>query len=227
MSQSTGQFPRYDLSQRDNWRRVDESEDGDFYRQPRLVVHVDNHFITTLGKFLLDKLPPGADILDLMSSFKSHIPAEYPPGVVTGLGLNRAELQANEQLDEYVVHDLNRDQHLPFKDASFEVVLNTVSVQYMLHPVEVFQEVGRLLKPGGLFIVSFSNRMFYTKAIQLWRDLDEKERTFLVMQYFIDSDAFQAPQIFYDMASRSSLGFLDAIFGVNDPVYIVWGQRRF
>ena len=227
MSQSSAEgLPRFNLLRRENWRRVDESDDGNFYDQPRLVVHVDDHFIATLGRFLAEILPPQAVMLDLMSSYKSHLPAGYRPGKVTGLGMNEVELKANRQLDDYVIHNLNKQPQLPFEDNTFEVALNTVSVQYLLHPVEVFREVGRVLKPGGMHIVSFSNRMFPTKAVEIWRELDESQRVFLVMQYFNDSGAFEPAQVFTEIDRRGGGGLWPALFGGNDPVYIVWGRKK-
>ncbi len=227
MSQTAEPFRRFDLSRQANWKRVDESDDGNFYQQPRLVVHVDDHFIATLGRFLSENLPPGALILDLMSSYKSHLPTDYQPGRVVGLGMNEPELRANPQLNEYRVQNLNQNPQLPYTDNSFEVVLNTVSVQYLQRPVEVFREVGRVLKPGGLHIVSFSNRMFPTKAVQIWRELDEPERVYLVQQYFAESGAFQPPQIFTDLDSNQRGGSIWAsLFAAKDPVYIVWSAKK-
>jgi SAM-dependent methyltransferase len=225
MDRSAEQLPRFNLTRRENWRRVDESNDGNFYDRPRLVVHVDDYFIATLGRFLAETLPPQAVILDLMSSYKSHLPVNYQAAKVTGLGLNEAELKANQQLTDYVIHNLNKQPQLPFEDNTFDVVLNTVSVQYLLHPVEVFREVGRVLKSGGLHIVSFSNRMFPTKAVEIWRELDEAQRVFLVMQYFNDSGAFAAPEVFTDI-DRPGGRKWSAFFGGHDPVYIVWSRKK-
>lgn len=222
-----GKPHHYNLTQPGNWERVDESADSRFYGQPRLVVHVDDHFIATLGKFFGEKLPPDAVILDLMSSYKSHLPADYNPGFVVGHGMNEIELQANDQLNQYFVQDLNRDPRLPFEDNHFDAVLNTVSVQYLRQPVEVFKEVGRVLKPGGLYIVSFSNRMFPTKAVALWRSVSEPERVELVRQYFADSGAFEPAQVFTDIDTRHhSGGIFASFYAAKDPVYIVWGVKK-
>ncbi len=224
MSQSIEQFPHFDLSRPTNWRRVDETDDGSFYVQPRLVVHVDDHFIKTLREFLAAKLPPQAAILDLMSSYKSHLPAGYQAAKVVGLGMNAVEMKANNQLTEYVVQNLNQNPQLPFEDASFEVVLNTVSVQYLKQPIAVFKEVGRVLKPGGLHIVSFSNRMFPTKAVQIWRELEEAERVYLVSQYFEESGAFAQAQVFSDLDQRPQSRW-QTLFASSDPVYIVFAEK--
>lgn len=39
-----------------------------------------------------------------------------------------------------------------------------MSVDYLTKPIEVFQEMHRCLKPGGVAIMSFSNRCFPTKG---------------------------------------------------------------
>lgn len=227
MSQSAEPMRPFDLSRSANWKRVDESDDGNFYQDPRLVVHVDDHFIATLSRFYGQTLPSGAVILDLMSSYKSHLPADYQPGKVVGLGMNEAELKANRQLNEYTVQNLNQNPTLPYAAASFDAVLNTVSVQYLRRPIEVFREVGRVLKPGGLHILSFSNRMFPTKAVQIWRELGEPERVALVQQYFAESGTFEPPQVFTDVASRQAGNKLWAsLFNTQDPVYIVWGAKK-
>ena len=222
-----GKPHHFNLAQPGNWQRVDESADSRFYLEPRLVVHVDDHFIASLGRFFAEKLPPNGVILDLMSSYKSHLPAEYKPGFVVGHGMNEIELQANDQLNQYFVQDLNTNPALPFEDNHFDAVLMTVSVQYLRRPLEVFKEVGRVLKPGGIYIVSFSNRMFPTKAVALWRSLDEPERVELVRQYFEESAAFAPPQIFTDIDTRHHSGGIFATFyAAKDPVYIVWSVKH-
>jgi SAM-dependent methyltransferase len=223
----SGKPHHFNLAQPSNWERVDESVDSGFYQDPRLVVHVDEHFIAALGRFFAARLPPGGIILDLMSSYKSHLPAEYNPGFVVGHGMNELELQANDQLNQYFIQDLNLNPVLPFEDNHFDAVLNTVSVQYLRRPLEVFREVGRVLKPGGLHIVSFSNRMFPTKAVALWRNLAEPDRVALVQQYFEESGAFEPPQVFSEIDTRHHSGSIWASFyAAKDPIYIVWSVKK-
>jgi SAM-dependent methyltransferase len=223
----SGKPHHVNLAQPSNWERVDESNDTRFYLDPRLVVHVDEHFIAALGHFFAARLPPGGVILDLMSSFKSHLPAEYNPGFVVGHGMNEIELQANDQLNQYFTQDLNLNPVLPFKSGHFDAVLNTVSVQYLRRPLEVFREVGRVLKPGGLYIVSFSNRMFPTKAVALWRNLPEPGRVALVQQYFEESGAFEPAQVFSELDTNHHSGSIWASFyATKDPLYIVWSIKK-
>jgi SAM-dependent methyltransferase len=221
------QPPLFDLNQPANFERVDESLDNNFYVMPRLVVHVDDHFIATLSKFYAENLPPKAVILDLMSSYKSHLPEEYNPTKVIGHGMNEVELQANVQLSEYFLQNLNQNPKLPFADAIFEAVLCAVSVQYLVRPLEVFKEVGRVLKPGGIFVVSFSNRMFPTKAVRVWRESGEASRVALVEQYFRQSGMFNEPATFEDVDKRTQNNVILALFfGGHDPVYIVSATKK-
>lgn len=158
--------------------------DRDFYAYPRFVTHVDDGFISTLTNLYREKLTPNSEILDLMSSWVSHLPKEVKYNKVVGHGLNAQELAKNPRLDYFFVKDLNQDQKLELESSSFDAVLCTVSVQYLQQPEKVFAEVFRVLRPGGVFIVSFSNRLFYEKAITAWRDGSAYSRIQLVVQYF-------------------------------------------
>ena len=141
--------PRY-------FRREDETPDAEFYAEPRMTVHIDDDAIAAVTQVYRDLLPAGGEVLDLMSSWRSHLPADVPFARVVGLGMNAAEMAENPQLDEFVVHDLNADPRLPFPDASFDGCCITVSVQYLLQPVEVFREVNRVLRPGAPFVLTYS-----------------------------------------------------------------------
>jgi hypothetical protein len=196
------------------FRRLDDSDDELFYLTPRLVVHIDDAAIRTVGEIYLSRLPRGSAILDLMSSWRSHLPPELMPSRVVGLGLNRSEMEDNPALTEIVTHNLNRAPQLPFEDASFDGVVLTVSVQYLIHPIEVFAEVGRVLKSGAPFIVTFSNRMFPTKAVAIWANASEQQRVDLVGYYFTHSAAFEK----IELIDRSSSG--------TDPLWAVLGYRK-
>jgi SAM-dependent methyltransferase len=159
--------------QAQHFAREDEARDDEFYSIPRLVAHIDEPAIAALSAHYARILPAGGDVLDLMSSCISHLPPEPKLASVTGLGMNAIELDANPRLSERVVHDLNRDPRIPFADARFDACLIAVSVQYLIHPVEVFAEIARVLKPGAPCTVSFSNRCFWTKAVAIWRALSD------------------------------------------------------
>ena len=138
------------------FRREDESPDPLFYLEPRFTVHIDDAAIAAVAAVYRELLPEGGEILDLMSSWRSHLPEDRAYARVVGLGLNAQEMADNPQLDEYVTHDLNADTRLPFADASFDGAVCTVSVQYMTRPVATFREVNRVLRPGAPFILTYS-----------------------------------------------------------------------
>ena len=157
------------------FRRYDEGPDERFYDIPRFVTHIDDHAIAAVTQLYHEYFPPCGAILDLMSSWISHLPPEINFSRVVGHGMNEAELRENPQLTEYFVQNLNADQTLPFPDGTFDGAGCCVSVQYLTRPVEVFREVGRVLKPGAPFVITFSNRCFPTKAVAIWQALDDRQ----------------------------------------------------
>ena len=163
--------------------RLDDGDDLDFYAPPRLVTHIDDNAIAALTEFYRSTLPPNGVVLDLMSSWVSHLPPELTFAEVIGHGMNEQELRANPRLTRWFIQDLNRDIVLPLEDASCDAALCCVSVQYLRQPVEVFAEVRRALRSGAPFIVSFSNRCFWTKAVAIWRGLDDAGHARLVELY--------------------------------------------
>ncbi|MCG8350931.1 MAG: class I SAM-dependent methyltransferase [Chloroflexales bacterium] len=195
--------------------RYDESDDCHFYTCPRLTTHVDDAAIAAIGQIFLEELPPSGRIPDLMSSYRSHIPPLLPVERLVGLGLNEEEMRHNPQLDEILIHDLNRQPQLPFADASFDGVLCTVSVQYLTRPIEVFSEVGRVLRPGAPFIVSFSNRCFPSKAVQIWMATNDAQHLQLVQLYFLHTRCFERIKAL----DRSPCRW------VSDPLFAVVGRR--
>ncbi len=168
----------------DFFARLDETSDDLFYGEPRLVTHIDDATIAALTEAYRELLPAGGAVLDLMSSWVSHLPADRSYQRVAGLGMNEAELRANPRLDEFVVHDLNRAPELPWPDESFDAVVNAVSIQYLVRPVEVFASMRRVLRPGGIAIVATSHRLFPSKAIQAWRVLAPNDRLRAIARYF-------------------------------------------
>ena len=174
-----------------HFERMDEEDDRVFYLQARKVVHIDDGAIAAVGRLFRELIPPDSVVLDLMSSWRSHWPQGHPKARMVGLGLNREEMEDNPDLDEVVVHDVNRNPELPFEDDTFDAVAITVSAQYLTRPVDTFGEVNRILKPGGVFIVSFSNRMFPTKAVYIWRASSDRGRVDLVGTYMEDAGGFE------------------------------------
>ncbi|KAK1432721.1 hypothetical protein QVD17_09619 [Tagetes erecta] len=233
-SSSAGKIKRTVLT-KEGRTKFNISPDKDFYAFPRFVTHVDNTFIDTLTNLYRNRLSPGFEILDLMSSWVSHLPKDVKYKRVIGHGLNAQELAKNPILDYFVVKDLNKDQNFEFDNASFDAVLCTVSVQYLQEPEKVFAEVFRLLKPGGVFIVSFSNRMFYEKAVGAWREGTGYSRVQLVVQYFQCVDGFTEPEVVRKLGDGnkedgSGFGWIKGLLGLlsgSDPFYAVIAYKNF
>jgi SAM-dependent methyltransferase len=177
------------------FRRADESSDSLFCSEPRLVVHIDEHAIAAIGRYFEQALPRNSVLLDLMSSWRSHLPEGFPKQTLAGLGLNAVEMRENPQLDERIVHDLNANPALPFPDARFDAAFVTVSIQYLTRPVEVFREVCRVLRPGTAFHVIYSNRMFPTKAVAVWQYADMEQRARLILSYFHNAGGWEQPDV--------------------------------
>lgn len=209
-----------------SFERQDEDDDAVFYGHPRFVQHLDDNAIEvvkgTHGRFLKD----GMSVLDLMSSWTSHLPDGIRLEALTGIGMNASELKKNSLLTDYRVLDLNKAQPLPFADASFDAAICTVSVEYLNDPIKVFSEVRRVLRPKGIFIVTVSNRWFPTKAIRIWKDLHEFERMGLILEYFRLAGGYEHLNT-YSMRGlprpRTDKYYPQQWF--SDPVYAVWGYK--
>lgn len=219
----------------DAFRKQDESPDSDFYEVPRLVNHIDDYAIAAVGEAYGRFLPPDGEYLDLMSSWVSHLPPDFPRKRLVGHGMNEVELRNNPALDEYFLQDLNLDPVLPFADASFDGVVICVSVQYLTQPVAVFKEIGRVLKPGCPLIVAFSNRCFPTKAVRIWTALDDDGHARLISAYAAESGMFQSAEAFDFSPRRTSYGvpnderLRDQIASGRlhtDPLYVVVARRK-
>lgn len=167
----------------DAFFKEDVSDDAEFYKPVRLVSHIDDTATRALTAFYRMNLKEGSVLLDLMSSWVSHLPPEMTFTEVIGQGMNAEELRANPRLDRRFVQNLNRNTILPIGTNSCDAALCCVGVQYLQRPLEVFAEVLRILRPGSPFVVSFSNRCFPTKAVAIWRSLDEQGHVALVHHY--------------------------------------------
>ena len=205
--------------------RENEAADADFYGQPRMVHHMDSACRAALTELYQSLLSPGMAVLDLMGSWASHLPSDLNLASVTGLGMNSKELAANERLGESVVHDLNADPGIPLEGGRFDAVLCNASVEYLVQPFRVFDEVARVLKPGGLFVVSFSDRWFAPKAIGIWNRIHAFERLGLVLEYFRKGGRFA------DLETFSLKGMPrpedDKYYPEKieaDPLFAVWGR---
>ncbi|CAJ1951615.1 unnamed protein product [Sphenostylis stenocarpa] len=203
----------------EDFLRFDETSDSLFYEAPRFVTHIDDPAIAALTKYYSKVFPPsntpGVSILDMCSSWVSHFPSGYKQERVVGLGMNEEELKRNPVLTEYVVQDLNVNPKLPFEDNSFDIITNVVSVDYLTKPLDVFKEMGRVLKPGRLAIMSFSNRCFWTKAISIWTSTGDADHVMIVGSYFHYAGGFEPPQA-VDISPNP---------GRSDPMYIVYSRK--
>jgi SAM-dependent methyltransferase len=194
--------------------RQDETDDAQFYSMPRFVVHIDAETIAALTQVYRELLPQQGALLDLMSSWVSHLPEDKKFARVAGLGMNALELAKNSRLTDYVVQDLNLQPELPYDTASFDAVVNAVSIQYLTRPVEVFRSCARVLRPGGLHVVALSHRCFPTKAIRAWHVLPARQRLEVVQTYFSNAGGYDAPTV------------LDRSPAEADPLWIVMARRN-
>jgi SAM-dependent methyltransferase len=193
--------------------KEDPSPDSEFYAFPRLVTHIDDAAIAAVTRTYRENLPADGAVLDLMSSWVSHLPEDIAYRLVVGHGMNEEELAANPRLSRWFVQDLNGEPTLPLDDAAFDAACLCVSVQYLQRPVEVFREVHRVLRPGAPFIVSFSNRCFPTKAVAIWLSLPPAQQQRLVAAYM------------------QAAGFGDIVGQASaprqaDPVWVVIGRTQ-
>ena len=205
--------------------RADEQNDSLFYEKPRFVTHIDSKAQEIIRALYGELLKPGMKVLDLMSSWRSHVRESLKLASLVGLGLNKGEMEDNPQLTGYVIHDLNSHPGLPFDDHTFDAVICTVSVEYMAHPFHVFSDVARLLKPGGYFINTFSNRWFPPKVIGIWEELTDFERMGLVLEYYLQSGRYDNLETY--SARGWSRPITDRHFPeilTADPVFAVRGQ---
>jgi SAM-dependent methyltransferase len=193
--------------------RGDDTNDAAFYSMPRFVTHIDDGAIAMVGE-LYEELGIAGDVLDLMSSWVSHFRAA--PERLTVLGMNRDELAANPQAAAWVAHDLNADPVLPFDANTFDHAVCCVSVDYLTRPVEVFADVARVVRPGGFFVCTFSNRLFPTKAIRGWLGTDDRTHMEIVAAYFEAAGGFTAATR-RDCTPPQHRG---------DPLYAVWAAVR-
>jgi SAM-dependent methyltransferase len=209
------QFPEKWPFRPQDFKRQDESNDGFFYSSPRLVYHIDDFAIESLTNYYKSKFFPGYSVLDICSSWVSHFPKDIQPSRAAGIGMNQAELMQNKQLTEYIARDLNVNPTFPYDNNSFDFVTCVVSVDYLIKPLEIFNEINRVLKPGGLAIISQSNRCFPTKAIDIWLHTNDLEHVFIIGSYFHYAGGFEKPESF-DISPHP---------GRSDPMYIIQAKK--
>ncbi|MBL4621971.1 MAG: methyltransferase domain-containing protein [Immundisolibacteraceae bacterium] len=196
------------------FQRQDESDDADFYSFPRLVQHIDDAAIAAVTQLYQDWLPPNGAVLDLMSSWISHLPEQVIFDRVAILGMNQQELAANPRADDYNVHDLNQNPQLPYTDNEFDAATICVSIDYLTQPVAVLSELSRVIKPGGPLLITFSNRCFATKAIAVWLQLSGHARGQLVAHWIDQAGGFTGADV------------VDLSSGSGDPLFAVIARAK-
>ena len=194
--------------------RLDEDDDAAFYEPARLVTHIDDNAIRVLTGLYREILPAGGVLLDLMSSWVSHLPKDVEYAEIIGHGMNAEELAANPRLSRRFTQNLNRDPVLPLAAASTDAAMICVSIQYLQQPVAVLREVARVLRPGAPLVISFSNRCFWTKAVAVWRALDDNGHARLV-ELYLKHAGFEASE------TRRLAPYIE---DEQDPMYAVIGR---
>ncbi|MDA0656132.1 MAG: hypothetical protein O2912_06990 [Proteobacteria bacterium] len=180
-----------DFSSDDAYARPEGGADPYFYALPRLTAHLDSRAQQAVGAFYREVLPEHGHLLDLMSSLHSNLDGGQSYKSLTGLGLNAEEMASNQELTNAVIADLNKGRAIPFSDCAFDGAICTVSVDYLIHPVETLSEVGRILKAGAPFAATYSNRWFPTKVTKLWTELHPFERLGLLATYLHETGCFR------------------------------------
>ena len=215
-------------SDKSSFSRLDSSPDDIFYAEPRFVEHVDEQAVASMTTYISDRLLHSGDsVLDLCSSWTSHIKPEMKMQLkrVAGLGMNAKELEANQSLTEWTVLDLNANKNvkLPYEDASFDVILLQLSIDYLIHPLEVMTEASRVLKKDGKIAILYSNRLFLQKAIGLWAGSDDIDHTFTVGSFLQFSNGGFTNIKAEDLSTRKQKGKERVIIG--DPLYVVTATK--
>ena len=191
----------------DAFRRMDETPDDQFYRIPRFTSHIDQGAIDAVTKLYRQYFLPNSHILDLMSSWLSHLPKDVRYNHVVGLGMNEREMARNKQLDDWVVHDLNINPQLPFIENSFDAAAICVSIDYLIDPVTVLKDIGRILKKGSPLIITYSNRYFESKATAAWLYLSDEQRAYLIKSFLEKTECF------------NDITLMDCSPAYGDPLY--------
>ena len=215
-----------DFFSEDPFSRLDEENDAQFYVKPRLVQHLDAVARRHIETCYESHIQPGMQVLDLMSSWVSHLPSRRDISVV-GLGMNEEELKRNASLNQYVVHDLNQLPVLEFENNAFDLVICTASIEYLVKPFEVLEEIARCLRPGGKVMLTFTDRWFPPKAIKLWSELHPFERVALVVEYFRRSglyDDIETLSILHYPRPQDDKYSDQLVY--SDPVFAVWASTR-
>ena len=203
--------------------KSDICDDEIFYQQPRFVHHLSDSFRNRLTSLYSEYLLNHHIILDLMSSWVSHLPSNISYKKVIGHGMNEAELSSNERLDRFFVQNLNKKQNMPIEDSSVDVGLIVAGWQYLQYPEKVSLELSRVIKSDSLLIISFTNRAFWTKAPNIWTYSSEEKRIEYVTSV-LTSNGWRIEKIFNEKTQDKKLfGFYSS---ESDPFFSVIARNN-
>lgn len=214
----------FEFGEKDSFSRLDESDDYIFYRNPRFTSHIDSKCHENLVKTYAEILPSSGKILDFMSGYQSHIPnGDYE---VIGLGLNSEEMKLNPSLNDFVVHDVNKNPKLPFENEEFDAIVCDFSIGYVVDPIAIFRELDRILKKKGLIAFSFSNRLFPQKAVRIWREILDYEKLGYVTELFIRNGWSKIATITHRGYPRPWEDRYSLTQKFSDPLYLAYGIKN-
>ena len=203
-------------------RKLDESNDLEFYASPKFVYHLDSNFRKELTNIYNQEFCSDSTVLDLMSSWDSYLPTTKSYKKVIGHGLNREELDRNKYFDKYWIQNFNKDQNIPLESESIDYCLMIAAWQYLQYPENIAMEIARILKSNGKLIIAFSNRAFWTKAPNIWTNSDENQRVDYVRSVLI-SNGFNEPKVIKKFISNNLKIFP---FLNHDPFYCLISQKK-
>ena len=196
-------------------KKLDESNDEEFYSDPKFVYHLDANFRQNLSDLYEREIDNYSTVLDLMSSWDSYLPEDKKYKKVIGHGLNKQELERNKILDTYWIQNFNLNQEIPLENESVDYCLMVAAWQYLQYPENLTREILRILSNQGKFIIAFSNRAFWHKAPNIWTASSEEERVKYVRKVLI-TNGFNEPKIIkkFNQSARNIFNFLN-----KDPFY--------
>jgi len=203
-------------------KKLDESNDEEFYSDPKFVYHLDANFRQYLTSIYNNEILNNSTVLDLMSSWDSYLPNKKKYKKVIGHGLNKQELEKNEILDSYWIQNFNLKQEIPLENGSVDYCLMVAAWQYLQFPENLTKEISRILNNKGKIIISFSNRAFWHKAPNIWTSSTEEERLIYVRKVLV-SNGFNEPKIIkkFNEPNIHIFNFLN-----KDPFYCLIASKE-
>ena len=202
-------------------KKLDESNDEEFYSDPKFVYHLDSNFRNYLSSVYKNEIKSNSTVLDLMSSWDSYLPQGKKYRKVIGHGLNKEELKTNKTLNYFWIQNFNLSQEMPLDSKSVDYCLMVAAWQYLQYPENLTKDVARILSQQGKFLISFSNRAFWHKAPNIWTNSTEEERVEYVRKVLI-KNGFKEPRIIKKFKDKN-LSFLP--FLKNDPFYCLIAKK--